>query len=804
MPGLNEPYEKLNRSLDARVNQEVARIKVDTSYKAPGLAGYDWSGDTVYIDKRLPTHAGKIPVRQFLIVHEVVEKTLIDRLGYGYKHAHHIALRAERRAVEMAGYDWGEYDRFMQKWIRAIGEEKVPKAEQPPNFEVSSDEKPMHRNAADPLGKTDDGRRVACVGVWDGRRLLLGRRNDNGKWTNPGGHLQPGENPNDGAKRELYEETGLMTDTLVHLGSQKTLDQAGKPLTVYAYMYSGHPDSSTTQMDPDEEVQSWQWVDMKDGVPPMVANDLHVPIERNLLLQKLGLVAMKKSEQLKKSEEKRFSFPVGSEKLREIRDHINKNGGTMRGRDLEKVHNLGSMGLGHLKDGQGNIRADRIQEAIDALPKHEYTVSHDVFGADPTKTPAHPSHPLHEYYKRIYAATAQPGDEIPDPIAKQKHSSEPSKAFQLNFAPDQINALKQAGVHDTFKRMNQMSVQSNHPVRPGNGIGWVRYTEGPDGIFVDEIQSDLAQSYPRQFESQAELAQQVGFMTPEEVDRQRVKMREAFPDDHHEKIKEIAFGDKQPAAVLHDAFHNWLRQNGHAGKPVHMWTTEGKKDAVLSDTDAAAPGHMQFTYTQNPRRMGYEPAKYGELATQNGPHPDKPTQKTIIRKSWLLPFAERMVKNSKPSLMAMLKKADRPNQVEIDHPWEKEGGVPRRVRTADPETARNHELFVDSNLKRTIAKVVPASHRKLFGAMAYYLRRHPTRHVRTVWETPQDKPDGQQVPTMRLRHLKAYMHGDAHIQMQFAPDHILITDHQPHGAASMGKPQWRFSKKGMEFAGYAE
>jgi 8-oxo-dGTP pyrophosphatase MutT (NUDIX family) len=527
MPGLNEPYEKLNRSLDARVNQEVARIKVDTSYKAPGLAGYDWSGDTVYIDKRLPTHAGKIPVHQFLIVHEVVEKTLIDRLGYGYKHAHHIALRAERRAVEMAGYDWNEYDRFMQKWIRAIGEEKVPKAEQPPNFEVSSDEKPMHRNAADPLGKTDDGRRVACVGVWDGRRLLLGRRNDNGKWTNPGGHLQPGENPNDGAKRELYEETGLMTDTLVHLGSQKVLDAAGKPLTVYAYMYSGHPDSSTTQMDPDEEVQSWQWIDMKDGVPPAVANDLHVPIERNLLLQKLGLVAMKKSEQL-------------------------------------------------------------------------------------------------------------------------------------------------------------------------------------------------------------------------------------------------------------------------------------KKDAVLSDTDAAAPGHMQFTYTQNPRRMGDEPAKYGELATQNGPHPDKPTQKTIIRKSWLLPFAERMVKNSKPSLMAMLKKADRPNQVEIDHPWEKEGGVPRRVRTADPETARNHELFVDSNLKRTIAKVVPASHRKLFGAMAYYLRRHPTRHVRTVWETPQDKPDGQQVPTMRLRHLKAYMHGDAHIQMQFAPDHILITDHQPHGAASMGKPQWRFSKKGMEFAGYAE
>jgi 8-oxo-dGTP pyrophosphatase MutT (NUDIX family) len=44
----------------------------------------------------------------------------------------------------------------------------------------------------------------------DRRRVLLGRRNDTGNWTVPGGIIDPGEEPADAACREVYEETGVV------------------------------------------------------------------------------------------------------------------------------------------------------------------------------------------------------------------------------------------------------------------------------------------------------------------------------------------------------------------------------------------------------------------------------------------------------------------------------------------------------------------------------------------------------------------------------------------------------------------
>src|SRR5271169_2186536 len=55
-----------------------------------------------------------IDTDRFLILHEEVEKTLIDQLGLHYLHAHQIATRAEQAAVRAAGLVWRDYDRFMQ------------------------------------------------------------------------------------------------------------------------------------------------------------------------------------------------------------------------------------------------------------------------------------------------------------------------------------------------------------------------------------------------------------------------------------------------------------------------------------------------------------------------------------------------------------------------------------------------------------------------------------------------------------------------------------------------------------------
>ena len=59
-------------------------------------------------------------------------------------------------------------------------------------------------------------------------RVLLGRRGINpskGLWDLPGGFLEPGEHPEVGMKRELWEETGLLVDPVQLLGFY--MDQYG-------------------------------------------------------------------------------------------------------------------------------------------------------------------------------------------------------------------------------------------------------------------------------------------------------------------------------------------------------------------------------------------------------------------------------------------------------------------------------------------------------------------------------------------------------------------------------------------------
>jgi hypothetical protein len=66
-----------------------------------------------------------VRVEPFLVIHEIVEKALIDELRLHCLHAHQIAVRAERDAVKAAGVPWWAYQRFMKKHEKAIEEEKL-------------------------------------------------------------------------------------------------------------------------------------------------------------------------------------------------------------------------------------------------------------------------------------------------------------------------------------------------------------------------------------------------------------------------------------------------------------------------------------------------------------------------------------------------------------------------------------------------------------------------------------------------------------------------------------------------------
>ena len=122
-------------------------------------------------------------------------------------------------------------------------------------------------------------RRVSICLVTDHRDdILMGCRNDNKKWTIPGGHLNKGEDPYEGAIREFKEETGCDVEDVKLVGSHWD-----KENNLLIYLFKVVPDPKQmldASKDPDKEVDSWHYMNPND-----VVEELHVPLERNIALQ---------------------------------------------------------------------------------------------------------------------------------------------------------------------------------------------------------------------------------------------------------------------------------------------------------------------------------------------------------------------------------------------------------------------------------------------------------------------------------------------------------------------------------------
>jgi 8-oxo-dGTP pyrophosphatase MutT (NUDIX family)/ribosomal protein S18 acetylase RimI-like enzyme len=145
--------------------------------------------------------------------------------------------------------------------------------------------------------KSDDSE-VASIAVRRGQHLLMGRRRDVGRWTLPGGHLNTGEKPVDGAVRELFEEAGIRVHPgeLKHVATEDLTTFSGKKKRIHAYVYEHKGELAHGRHDPDQEVEKWEWIDCGKGLPDHVRSNLHSP--KNLLLQRLGLLGepMEKSK----------------------------------------------------------------------------------------------------------------------------------------------------------------------------------------------------------------------------------------------------------------------------------------------------------------------------------------------------------------------------------------------------------------------------------------------------------------------------------------------------------------------------
>jgi hypothetical protein len=112
------------------VRRRLARTpRVDRSWDIPYLGGYSEDGRTIFLDRHLPrgfAYRGRqVDLDRFLILHEEVEKALIDELYFKYAHAHEVATRAEENAVRAAGINVPWYRKTLAPMIKADALERL-------------------------------------------------------------------------------------------------------------------------------------------------------------------------------------------------------------------------------------------------------------------------------------------------------------------------------------------------------------------------------------------------------------------------------------------------------------------------------------------------------------------------------------------------------------------------------------------------------------------------------------------------------------------------------------------------------
>lgn len=306
----------------------------------------------------------------------------------------------------------------------------------------------------------------------------------------------------------------------------------------------------------------------------------------------------------------RVRFGVG--KLRRIRDAIWEHD-PVKGEAPPNKLPPGDWSAGRVANG--NISAHKLQQVIDAAPEVQYNTSETQWGG------------------------------------AQRHTSEPSNVTQINITDDHVKKMKDAGVFGTFLSMLDHSYQSQHPVKQGHTVGWVRWTGAPHatdasqslraidqqhrgaGIHVDEIQSDFGQNWIKYARAQAE---DMGH-DPDEAERMAAAN---WPESHQKAISGILFGGRHPNEAVGEAFMEHLRTRGWHNTPVHIHDVSTKAPLSGMKEDEPLPGHMQFTYKDLPKRMGMKPDTYGKLTTQrNDELKGKATWSDKLRKfdveSWL-------------------------------------------------------------------------------------------------------------------------------------------------------------------------
>ena len=108
---------------------------------------------------------------------------------------------------------------------------------------------------------------AACQVILNGRKVLLALRASDpqkGMWCLPGGFIEWGESPEEGAKRELFEETGITAEKLSLIGVYGSITGTQQHVLLIAYSvleWHGEPEAG-------DDADEVKWFAV-DEIPPL-------------------------------------------------------------------------------------------------------------------------------------------------------------------------------------------------------------------------------------------------------------------------------------------------------------------------------------------------------------------------------------------------------------------------------------------------------------------------------------------------------------------------------------------------------
>jgi hypothetical protein len=285
------------------------------------------------------------------------------------------------------------------------------------------------------------------------------------------------------------------------------------------------------------------------------------------------------------SNAKRADVRVGSTALRHLRDHLDQRVAegvtSVRPEELPKGRTFNTLTRA-VTDKKGNV-----QHVLDWNPLRDNRAGGNITSAKVSEA--------------IDAMPVMPIMTKPSIIpwgGAQRHSDKlTNHVLQVMPNPETMQHFKDNGLYTAFGEMSlhHMEDGTMHPTGPFH-LGWIRYTvdHKKKEIFIDEIQSDLHSSF-----------------------RKLMKDPKNKLKSQMQSVVETIFGKHHPSEVLHEAAHQWFRDQGHEGYKVHIHGLKSKAHMSL-DESKEPPAHFKEGYEAIPKKMGYTPAKYGDLSIETG------------------------------------------------------------------------------------------------------------------------------------------------------------------------------------------